>query len=96
MDPRDHHDELFEAALERMLGLDRTDPADLADRLEKLLEADMDEMPARNESSQLRAAVLHLSRKRFEWLATSLVTFCAWIAPISPGFLDAINFQFKP
>ena len=56
MDPRDHHDELFEAALERMLGLDRTDPADLADRLEKLLEADMDEMPARNESSQLRAA----------------------------------------
>ena len=62
MDPRDHHDELFEAAaLERMLGLDRTDQADLADRLEKLLEADMDEMPARNESSQLRAAVL-LSR----------------------------------
>ena len=94
MDPRDHH-EL--EALERMLvvGLDRTEPADLTDRLEKLLEADIEEMPARNESSQLRAAVL-LSRKRFEWLATSLVTFCAWIAPISPGILDAINFQFKP
>ena len=47
MDPRDHHDEL--EALERTLALDRTEPVDLTDRLERLLEADMDEMPARNE-----------------------------------------------
>ena len=48
MDPRDHHDPLLEA-FERTLGLlDRTEPVDFTDRLEKLLEADMDEMPARN------------------------------------------------
>ena len=47
MDPSDHHDEL--EALERTLALDRTEPVDRADRLERLLEADMDEMPARNE-----------------------------------------------
>ena len=53
MDPRDHH-EL--EALERMLvvGLDRTEPADLTDRLEKLLAADIDEMPAPNERSRVR------------------------------------------
>ena len=45
MDPRDHHD-VFEA-LDRTLPLDRTDPVDRSDRLEKLLEADIDEMPAR-------------------------------------------------
>ena len=45
IDPRDHHD-VFEA-LDRTLPLDRTDPVDRSDRLEKLLEADIDEMPAR-------------------------------------------------
>ena len=48
MDPRDHHDPELEA-LERALALDRTEPVDRTDRLERLLEADMDEMPARNE-----------------------------------------------
>ena len=49
MDPRDHHDPELEAALERTLALDRAEPVDRTDRLERLLEADMDEMPARNE-----------------------------------------------
>ena len=53
MDPRDHHDEL--EALERTLALDRTEPVDLTDRLERLLEADMDEMPARSECEGLRS-----------------------------------------
>ena len=48
MDPRDHHDPELELALERTLALDRTEPVDRTDRLERLLEADMDEMPARN------------------------------------------------
>ena len=49
MDPRDHHDPELELALERTLALDRTEPVDRTDRLERLLEADMDEMPARDE-----------------------------------------------